>query len=48
MFDTNFLREMVDQHQSGIRNYSAPLWTLLMFEAFLRQNGGANEQRNNQ
>jgi asparagine synthase (glutamine-hydrolysing) len=38
MFDTDFLREMVDQHQSGIRNYSAPLWTLLMFEAFLRHN----------
>lgn len=23
-------------HQSGARDYSAPLWTLLMFEAFLR------------
>ena len=38
LFDTDFLREMVDQHESGIRNYSAPLWTLLMFEAFLRLN----------
>jgi asparagine synthase (glutamine-hydrolysing) len=37
-FDTDFLRTMVDQHQSGVRNYSAPLWTLLMFEAFLRRN----------
>ena len=28
------------QHQSGRRDYSAPLWTLLMFEAFLRQHDG--------
>jgi asparagine synthase (glutamine-hydrolysing) len=28
---------MVRQHQSGQRDFSAPLWTLLMFEAFLRQ-----------
>lgn len=36
-FDTRFLREMVDQHQAGRRDYSAPLWSLLMFEAFQRQ-----------
>jgi asparagine synthase (glutamine-hydrolysing) len=35
-----FLQEMVDQHQSGLRDYSTPLWTLLMFEAFLRGNAG--------
>ena len=23
-------------HESGVRDYSAPLWTLLMFDAFLR------------
>jgi asparagine synthase (glutamine-hydrolysing) len=27
----------VDAHQSGARDYSAPLWSLLMFEAFLRK-----------
>lgn len=37
-FDMTFLREMVDQHQSGVRDFSAPLWSLLMFEAFLRLN----------
>jgi asparagine synthase (glutamine-hydrolysing) len=37
IFDTAFLREMVDQHQSGLRDYSASLWTILMFEAFLRK-----------
>nr|MCH9666094.1 asparagine synthetase B [Gammaproteobacteria bacterium] len=36
MFNTEFLEEMLDQHQSGRRDYSAPLWTLLMFESFLR------------
>lgn len=35
-FDASFLRQMVDQHQSGLRDYSAPIWSLLMFEAFLR------------
>ena len=38
LFDMKFLREMIDQHQSGLRDYSTPLWTLLMFEAFLRNN----------
>jgi asparagine synthase (glutamine-hydrolysing) len=28
---------MVNQHQSGARDHSAPLWSLLMFEGFLRQ-----------
>jgi asparagine synthase (glutamine-hydrolysing) len=35
-FDQRFLKHMVDQHQSGLRDYSAPLWSLLMFEAFCR------------
>jgi len=37
MFNQDFLRQMVEQHQSGRRDYSAPIWTLLMFEAFLRK-----------
>jgi len=36
LFETGFLKKIVDQHQSGIRDYSAPIWTLMMFEAFLR------------
>ncbi|MDD5330405.1 MAG: amidotransferase 1, exosortase A system-associated [Sulfuricella sp.] len=36
LFDRAYLREMVEQHQSGLRDYSAPLWSLLMFESFLR------------
>lgn len=35
IFNMDFLKEMVDQHQSGRRDYSASIWTLLMFESFL-------------
>jgi asparagine synthase (glutamine-hydrolysing) len=36
IFNAAYLREMVDQHESGRRDYSAPIWSLLMLEAFLR------------
>lgn len=36
LFNRDYLQHLVDAHQSGARDYSAPLWTLLMFEAFLR------------
>ncbi|NUZ05145.1 XrtA/PEP-CTERM system amidotransferase [Piscinibacter koreensis] len=35
-FERRVLQRLVDEHQSGVREHSAPLWTLLMFEAFLR------------
>ena len=35
-FDQRYLRRLVEQHQSGVRDYSSSLWTLLMFDAFLR------------
>lgn len=35
-FNPDYLQHLVDAHQSGARDYSASLWTLLMFEAFLR------------
>jgi asparagine synthase (glutamine-hydrolysing) len=35
-FERNYLQHLVDAHHTGARDYSAPLWTLLMFEAFLR------------
>jgi asparagine synthase (glutamine-hydrolysing) len=37
LFDTGYLTTLVDQHQSGEREHSAVLWSLLMFESFLRQ-----------
>jgi asparagine synthase (glutamine-hydrolysing) len=36
-FDRKYLEHLVSAHQSGVRDYSSPLWSLLMFEAFLRQ-----------
>lgn len=36
LFNMDFIEKMIDQHQSGRRDFSAPLWTLLMFESFLR------------
>ena len=36
LFEPRVLEEIVSAHESGRRDYSAPLWTLLMFEAFLR------------
>ena len=41
-FNPRFLREMVDDHQSGVRDYGVSLWSLLMFEAFLRKTMGAS------
>jgi asparagine synthase (glutamine-hydrolysing) len=35
-FERRTLEHLVSGHQSGATDYSAPLWTLLMFEAFLR------------
>ncbi|MFV0476226.1 MAG: XrtA/PEP-CTERM system amidotransferase [Parahaliea sp.] len=36
LFDPKVLRKMIDDHQSGRREYSAPLWSLLMFQAATR------------
>ncbi len=37
IFDRDFLKTLVDDHQSGVREHSAILWSILMFESFLRQ-----------
>lgn len=39
MFDRRALSQLVEQHQSGARDHSAPLWSLLMFDAFMSQQG---------
>ncbi len=36
LFDARYLRRIVDDHVAGRRDYSSPLWTLFMFDAFLR------------
>jgi asparagine synthase (glutamine-hydrolysing) len=35
-FNMGYLRHLVDAHDAGTRDYSTPLWSLVMFEAFLR------------
>ncbi len=37
LFNLDFLQRLVEQHQTGQRDNSAALWSLLMFEAFLRR-----------
>jgi asparagine synthase (glutamine-hydrolysing) len=41
-FNASYLRHLLDAHQSGARDYSASLWSLLMFDAFL---SNASDQR---
>lgn len=36
-FEHSFLKRLVTEHQSGRREHSAAIWSLLMFESFLRQ-----------
>ncbi|MEO8187498.1 MAG: asparagine synthase-related protein, partial [Burkholderiaceae bacterium] len=36
-FNHDYLQHLVDAHQNGTYDYSSPIWTLLMFEAFLRR-----------
>jgi asparagine synthase (glutamine-hydrolysing) len=40
LFNPAVLRQLVQAHESGRSDHSAPLWTLLMFEAFLRHTLG--------
>jgi asparagine synthase (glutamine-hydrolysing) len=37
LFDMATIGTLLDQHQSAVRDHSAALWSLSMFEAFLRQ-----------
>jgi asparagine synthase (glutamine-hydrolysing) len=41
IFDPAMLSRMVADHQSGRRDYSAVLWSLLMFDGFLRKHRDA-------
>jgi asparagine synthase (glutamine-hydrolysing) len=36
-FDLKQMKKLIDDHVSGMRDNSAPLWTSMMFESFLRQ-----------
>ena len=45
IFNAAYLRGLVDAHQSGLRDHSAPIWSLLMFDAFLRNVLDASVER---
>lgn len=36
MFNQSYLERLINEHQSGLRDHSAPLWSLLMFQAAVR------------
>lgn len=40
LFNPDFLCQMVNDHESGMCDYSSPIWSLFMFEAFLKNNIG--------
>jgi asparagine synthase (glutamine-hydrolysing) len=37
LFNQRYLETLVNHHQSGVRDYSASIWTLLMFHSFLKK-----------
>jgi asparagine synthase (glutamine-hydrolysing) len=45
LFNADSLLALVDQHQSGSRDHSAALWSLLMFEKFQRNTEGVKSDR---
>jgi asparagine synthase (glutamine-hydrolysing) len=44
-FNAATIRQLVDEHETGRRDHSTPLWSLLMYDAFLRGVMGAGELR---
>ena len=43
MFNRQYIQHLLTKHESGARDYSQPIWSLLMFEAFLRQLGDRSQ-----
>jgi asparagine synthase (glutamine-hydrolysing) len=39
LFNPSYLKQLVDHHQSGMRDHSTVLWSLMMFEATMKQEG---------
>ena len=44
-FNADVIRQIVEQHESGVRDHSTPIWVLLMFDAFLRCTINGSEAR---
>ncbi|MGC2415265.1 MAG: XrtA/PEP-CTERM system amidotransferase [Stellaceae bacterium] len=45
LFEMRFVERLIEQHLSGTFDHSAPLWTLLMFDAFLRNSQRVSDDR---
>lgn len=45
IFERRQLQHLVEAHEAGTRDYSSPLWTLLMFESFLRRETTGGDTR---
>jgi asparagine synthase (glutamine-hydrolysing) len=41
IFNANYLQQIVDEHLAGTKDHAVTLWSVLMFDAFLRKNGAA-------
>lgn len=39
-FDPHLIRQRWGEHRSGVRNWHYPLWTVLMFQAWLEEKRG--------
>ena len=37
LFNRQYLQHLISKHETGARDYSTPLWSLMMFESFLRR-----------
>ncbi|MFQ5534406.1 MAG: XrtA/PEP-CTERM system amidotransferase [Sphingomonadales bacterium] len=45
LFDMDYIAKLMDQHQAGTRDYSAPIWAILMFESAVRRvHGNVGDQ----
>ncbi|MFO6424966.1 XrtA/PEP-CTERM system amidotransferase [Motilimonas sp. KMU-193] len=42
LFNLDYIKQLLEQHSSGLRDHSAALWALLMFEAFLAKQQAAS------
>ena len=42
-FNRDVIRMLIEQHETGSRDHSTPLWTLLMYDAFMRCVLGASD-----
>ena len=45
LFNAGVLQQLVREHEGGQHDHSTPLWTLLMFDAFLARETGARPAR---